>query len=599
MSVTFMTNEDKTVLEQNISKLSEEIEALFDAGYTEIFTSYTWKQGNLSSYNGGVLIDSTNRCVTNEYFHFDDASAFRICVKDGYQFVVHAYRSKNSSDWIGMVREYGDKPINLISKDDVYYKIAIKRDDDADFTPSDVPTDCVNVYRILSVDNKLDELKTYFPKEATYIRKASWTQGGLSYKNGSGLTADNRCRSQYMYFGNATIRVTPKEGYKCNIYKYGILGEPSTFVEAFENFAVAEIFINCDFKYIRFVVAKADDSAIAPIDVPTDCIKISYVDSAENYPDYYANYMGEKVEQIIENMGEVGADGESFVFITDLHWDTGNAKKSPRLVKEILEKTNLNTIICGGDLINHGEKETERNRILDCVKCFDFSGVPFPVAFGNHDDNSGSQSSMPERWFSRNEVFSYVMKPASNHVNYLTNVDWSFTYDRTGTKTRFLFIDTGTEGTINDNARQAIYESLKDVPSGYSVIVVAHWLYNVTNAEFTWFGSELVGVLEAYNAKQAITLHGVEYDYSNSNGSVKCIVMGHSHNNAQGVTAGGIPWMLTDSDNYLRSNSVDRTVNTLTEQCFDVVSVNYSTGNINAVRIGAGHDRNYSNGTWS
>lgn len=327
--------------------------------------------------------------------------------------------------------------------------------------------------------------------------------------------------------------------------------------------------------------------------------QLSMQDMASNVPIYYSEHLANKETAISNNMDSIGQDGETFVFITDIHWEGTNSHISPNLIKDILDKTNVNTLICGGDLINEGVKAAEKAQMLACMKAFYTPVATFPVALGNHDENKNNQSEMPERWFSRDEVFSIIMKPSSNYVKYLSEYDWSFTYDRPGTKTRFLFIDTSTSA-IAANAKPAIYNSLKDVPEGYNVIVVSHWLYNTSTSLPTTSATELYAVLDAYNAKTSIEIDNVTYDYSTANGNVKLICIGHSHEDVSGVTTGGIPWILTDSDTYGRSNnSANRSAGTISEHAFDVISVDYSSGNVYAVRIGYGNDRSFSDGTWT
>jgi hypothetical protein len=113
-------------------------------------------------------------------------------------------------------------------------------------------------------------------------------------------------------------------------------------------------------------------------------------------------------------------------------------------------------------------------------------------------------------------------------------------------------------------------------------------------------GEEVASVADAYNSKTTITVDDVTYDYSNANGEIKAMMIGHAHIDATGTTTGGIPWMVSDSDNHARSlNSANRTDGTVTEQCFDVVSVNYQDGSIKTVRFGYGNNREFSNGAWS
>ena len=58
---------------------------------------------------------------------------------------------------------------------------------------------------------------------------------------------------------------------------------------------------------------------------------------------------------------------------------------------------------------------------------------------------------------------------------------------------------------------------------------------------------------------------------------------------------GSVPVVLTDSDNGARSDNTDYPYikETLTEQCFDVITIDYENRKIKAVRIGRGADREW------
>ena len=591
--------------------------------------SLTWYQGGVSSYDGGNQNSATNRCRTG-YKHIKHGK-ISVAISDGYMFGIRFYTSESKDGFFNSIGWLTEDYQQIITND-CYIKLVIAKQDNSDITPADIATDALTLSQSIYQDDTLTAEN--LPAQAKAVGDAisvaknyeiydsitdnyEWVQGGIS-SSGGNTTSNKGCRSKYFFFGDATLRVIPKEGYLFNIFRYDRtpINDPmysSYFRDSLGGLSDKEVFLRTDYCYIRFVVAKADGSDISPNTAPFDCIDVRIAKSPTNLPAEYSTHLFDKIQSVNDNVGVVGKNGETFIFITDLHWDSGNMKKSPMMVRRILDKTPVNTIICGGDLINNGtNKEAEKRRINDCIKQFYDPRVPFPVAFGNHDDNSNNQTEYPERRFSRNEVFAIMMKQVSNEVTYLNDVDWSFTYDRHGTKTRFLFVDTGRTGTkveqggdISLSVRQSVYNALNNVPEGYQVIVVAHWLYSITDGDFTPYGSELVSVLEAYNARSSIELDGKNYDYVNANGECKCIMIGHSHDDAQGVTTNGIPWILTDSDNIQRSHNFKdnhyRHQNTTTEQCFDVVSIDYDTGDIHIVRFGAGADRNFSasTGTWS
>lgn len=607
--------------------------------------SLTWIQGGASTSNGGNQDSATNRCRTG--YKLIKQGKISVAISDGYMFGIRFYTSASKDgffDSIGWLTE----DYQQIITEDCYIRLVIAKQDNSDITPTDIATDTLTLSQSVylddtltaenlpaqakavgdaisvvsneiselsgNVDQNLETIKNYAIYDSL-TENYEWVQGGM-WANGSDVVPTSSryskaCKSKYFFFGDATLKIKPKDGYQFDVIRYyrppftdSMYDGTSRFRDSLGGLTDKEITLKTDFNYIRFSVGRSDGSDITPDTIPLDCLDIKITKSDVNLPDIYSAYLFDKIQSVNDNVGAVGKNGETFIFITDLHWDNGNMKKSPMMVKRILDKTPVNTMICGGDLINNGQKDSEKRKISDCIKQFYDPHVPFPVAFGNHDANSNGQTSSDDV-FTRNEVFALMMKQASNDVTFLNEIDWSFTYDRTGTKTRFLFIDTGRSGTINPSARQSVYHALNDVPEGYQVIVVAHWLYSITDSDFTPYGSELVSVLEAYNARSSIELDGKNYDYVNANGECKCIMIGHSHDDAQGVTTNGIPWILTDSDNIQRSHNFKdnhyRHQNTTTEQCFDVVSIDYDTGDIHIIRFGAGADRDFSasTGTWS
>ena len=256
-----------------------------------------------------------------------------------------------------------------------------------------------------------------------------WEQGGM-WKNGSAVSPESAqffkaCKSRYFYFGDAALKIKPKDGYRFDVIRYyrppfkdPMYKDTDRLRDSLGGLTDKEITLKTDFNYIRFSVGRSDDSDITPDTVPLDCLDIEITKSDVNLPDIYSTYLPDKIQSVNDNIQAVGKNGETFIFITDLHWDDGNMKKSPMMVKSILEKTSVNTMICGGDLINNGtDKEAEKRKLNDCIKQFYDPRVPFPVAFGNHDDNANNQPENTERHFSRDEVFELMMKQASEDVS--------------------------------------------------------------------------------------------------------------------------------------------------------------------------------------
>lgn len=314
---------------------------------------------------------------------------------------------------------------------------------------------------------------------------------------------------------------------------------------------------------------------------------VSYLDTI---PNYYISEVNSAIDSISENMNTCGKNGETFVFITDIHWET-NTRHSPELIRYILDRLNINKIICGGDLINQGAKSAMINTLHECVRSFNIKNTFFPIAFGNHDSNKNGSSSSD--YFDMNTEYALLMKQCDDKVHYLNDgTDWSMYFDVEATKTRFIICDTGENGTFL--SYDELCECLNAAPSGYTVIIVAHWLYN-ENAKSA-FCINLESIVDAYNGRESVTVGGSTYDFTSASGNIASVIAGHIHNDMDFSTSDGIPFIFTDCDNGPRSNntSYPYVPGTITEQCFDVVTIDYTNKTVKCVRIGRGADRNFT-----
>lgn len=318
-------------------------------------------------------------------------------------------------------------------------------------------------------------------------------------------------------------------------------------------------------------------------------------------PDYYFddNYLTNKIGEINDNMASVGRHGETFVFITDLHWNQNNMKRSPALLKYIKSKTNIDNVICGGDILDNGTRALMRRTTLECLDAFYDPAIPFIVANGNHDTNENGQFGSPEA-FGYDEEFALIYKRIARYVTMPIDDSMMMIYDRPDTKTRFIVLDTKYDGTLNTNDNDALAQYLNDMEEGWSAVVIAHWLFNTVDGIRRLndnAGQAVAGFCDAYNARSNFGGR----DFSNGRGYVRAIICGHTHYDAEDKTSGGIPAFCTTGDNIARDNDTERfprEAGTITEQAFDIVTIDYNTGNIKTVRIGSGVNRSYTDGRW-
>jgi len=296
-------------------------------------------------------------------------------------------------------------------------------------------------------------------------------------------------------------------------------------------------------------------------------------------PDYFKNNVNSALNQIKANMDEVGRNGETFIFITDIHWEN-NAHNSPSLIHFLNTELKLNNIFNGGDLINGSSNATDgktwaKNALINAKKNFSFLGNSFKSIFGNHDTNHANNDSAPGLWLSDEEYYNIIQKSFDMNAIY-NNGDETYYYtDVKGTKTRYLCLDTRVNRVISNDQLEWI-TSILNKNDDYKVIVLAHMIYTSYND---------LSINESIQS-----LFNLLDQYSNK---VMCIIGGHVHKDYNSATNGGIPIIITDCDG-LATHSEDATLGTINEQCFDVITVNYNTGTVKCVRIGRGSSRTIS-----
>lgn len=332
----------------------------------------------------------------------------------------------------------------------------------------------------------------------------------------------------------------------------------------------------------------------------------------DGVPEYFLDNLNSGIDRINHNLGEAGANSLSFLFITDMHWG-GNAKNSPALVRQVIKKTGLPLMISGGDLFDQGEKDAMMQQATEAIGAIKQPGIFMANVFGNHDDNWnswGGQHDHPERKFSYSDIygyeFAYMMrdKKLVDDFRYLNlGIDFSYTFattDASGQVWRFICVDTGNMTTgfnINQNSFNRIIDLLKK-SENEKIIFIAHIFSN--NHAHTSFEQDLEKVVDARNSLGACTLENQSsdtIDFSQSSNTSKIIACfgGHEHEDYSWTSPGGVPFILTDSDNAPRTETKDfgHDAGTVGEQCFDVVTINPNAKTIKNVRIGRGIDRSF------
>jgi predicted phosphodiesterase len=306
-------------------------------------------------------------------------------------------------------------------------------------------------------------------------------------------------------------------------------------------------------------------------------------------PGYFSSHMATQITKIQTaiNAGKTvnyGTDIETFVFITDVHW-ANNKKNSPALIKEILDKTSIKTVICGGDLIG-GHNSTKEGALEEIhgftnsitgIPCYDYYAV-----YGNHDNNGNSNDDISIK-LTPEEEYNSLYAPFAEKAN----VHWiwedypdvftgsviknDYYFDHPRTRTRYICIDW--KNPFQNTNRATWLTSVLSKDDGYRVVVIYHGMY--AGSEFTPEHTQIMQYIEPYKNE------------------VVAVITGHTHadNVIDYFGDGSVPVIITSCDTFDPTHNTGMVAGTYTEQCFDVFVIDYTNSKIKIIRIGNGSDR--------
>ena len=425
-----------------------------------------------------------------------------------------------------------------------------------------------------------------------------WELGTLKLGEGTELASTTRIRSNFILVGKGTELILNDSNYRHLYYKYDL----SKAYKSDVDFTSKKLSVNEDC-YIRILICKDGNGTITSGEVSTISAKEEIfrafpqvmvgedTDNTKDIPSYFVSEISSAISTVKSNAFDVGIDGDSFVFITDVHWQS-NSKHSPALIKQVIDSINVGKIVCGGDLIGGGGKSAMIDLMSDCINSFKNISRLY-VLLGNHDTNKLGADS-PSDYFSKGEAYALMQKESDFIMDY-GNLCYFF-FDNATTKTRYICLDTGEEGTTLDATQSAwLSDTLSAMPSGYHALIFAHIIYQTSTTwhigldpselEMTSFMDDVCEILDTFNS-------------NNDDKKVEAVFGGHVHIDADFTTTGGIPIVLTDCDTrqtFTETSSgsgvANHAVGTVNEQCFDITTIDYTNKTIKCVRVGRGSDR--------
>lgn len=267
---------------------------------------------------------------------------------------------------------------------------------------------------------------------------------------------------------------------------------------------------------------------------------------------------------------------DSFVGIGDTHQN--NNYYSETMIKNIIAKTNIAKVIFGGDILQavKDNKKSAIDEINRVLKRYQYAGAVMYPLVGNHDYNTGGASLTGDYKLTEAEIDNVF---SSNSPSVITKGNSYYFYDNTKFKTRYIFLNTGIEGKIDDT-QLSWFTRAKDIDDGWKIMIFSH------------IAIERAGKATSTSSiNQYPCVAQVTTALGNKASSVIAWVCWHAHNDGNTVVNGVKIICLTCDVHGIDATSYsvqDRTEGTINEQSFNVLVIDHKNSKLKIFRLGAG-----------
>ena len=347
----------------------------------------------------------------------------------------------------------------------------------------------------------------------------------------------------------------------------------------------------------------------------------AFAAEAEALPAYYRDYLS-KIVAKIEAIGETPGVTGGFFFFTDPHVSS-NRRMSGRLIAELLRRTNLNKVFCGGDIPTaFGSKA-----VLDASmaqyneywsKPIQAAGGILYNAKGNHDFTIRTDRTSKDGWTYSSRTARDFYMASNGSCAAVTNKDdptaCYYYADDKAVKIRYVVADTTDSASDDPHAYWGVKYGMGEkqlkwlsenafaaVPDGYSVVVIHHIpvapIVGEDGEVKTFAGFRRL--LEAYQNRGSVTLFGRDYDFSGAKGTILLDITGHHHSDRMTYCNGILH--VTEACDAAYRDYIKRTPfsgvlpvksgGTIFEQTFDVIQFDPVHGLVYTTRVGGGQNR--------
>ena len=304
-------------------------------------------------------------------------------------------------------------------------------------------------------------------------------------------------------------------------------------------------------------------------------------------PPYSANYLEQKISIINDYEYKIGSDGDSFIFVTDIHIDD-NRLISASLIDEIVSKTNIKKVIFGGDLIKNSP--SSEKEIIEFCRLFKekYGHHQLYSVMGNHDLLGYSSDTHLAQYVQSDSMrYGLLGKMQEDYCTFGSNKGFYYYFDNKNQKIRYiclnLFENTeSNRGSIyvsNEQIQWLKSEAISGLTSEWEIVIVSHT--GLTLETFPGANNNYIK-----KVKTAV-------DEINDTYNVICCLSGHMHKDLNEFNSNTMHISFACDAPY-PDDGIQRTRGTNNEYCFDVVCIDKTNRKINCVRIGAGDDREFN-----
>lgn len=264
---------------------------------------------------------------------------------------------------------------------------------------------------------------------------------------------------------------------------------------------------------------------------------------------------------------------DTFLFFTDPHLENDAfidfAKNDVmKNIENYYKRASLAKCICGGDWMNQFNDDSLGAAAMGNVYGFCYSTFHnFLPIQGNHDFNTYTDKPP----LSNQTTVNIMMQKYGNNYYYEDNVVSRYyifdsgynTYATVATAYQYEQIDWVANLLLNGTKQHNIFFIHQAIIGG-----------DTPDYVYSGFITQLTILADAYNNKQVVTINGITYDFSNTEGTVHCVIAGHKHQDVNTVL-NNIPVVLT----------IDA------QRGFDLCAIDYNVKKLYMTRIGKGQSR--------